>query len=43
MMRDIVLSLADFDLFDQDLSPSDYEFFKKHTGAFKRMLEDQVM
>lgn len=42
MPRQVSIRATDFDLFDQDLSPSDYEFFKKHTGAFKRMLEDQV-
>ena len=42
MPRKVSITTADFDLFDQDLTPNDYDFFKKHTGTFKRMLEDQV-
>ncbi|KXJ28849.1 axoneme-associated protein mst101(2) [Exaiptasia diaphana] len=40
-MREVSFRTSDFDLFGQDMSPADYEFFKKHSGAFKRMMEDQ--
>ena len=42
-MRNVLFSSTDFELFDSDLTPQDYEFFQKHKGAFKSFLEDQVM
>lgn len=42
-MRDVPFSSTDFELFNPDLTPQDYEFFQKHKGAFKSLLEDQVM
>lgn len=42
-MRNVPFSSTDFELFDPDLTPQDYEFFQKHKGAFKSLLEDQVL
>ena len=41
-MREISFSSTDSKLFDCDISSLDYEFYQKHKGAFKGMLEDQV-
>ena len=41
-MRNVVINSSDFELFDPDITPQDYEFFQKHKGAFKGLLEDQV-
>lgn len=41
-MRNVVFSATDFELFDPDITAQDYEFFQKHKGAFKCLLEDQV-
>ena len=30
-------------MFHQDITPHDYEFFRTHSGAFKRMWQEQVM
>ena len=42
MMRRIHIGKGDFALFHQDINPIDYEFFRNHTGAFKRMWAEQV-
>lgn len=42
-MRNVLFSPTDFELFDPDITPQDYEFFHKHKGAFKSLLEDQVL
>lgn len=42
-MRNVVFTSTDFELFDPDITPQDYEFFQKHKGAFKGLLEDQVL
>ena len=42
-MRNVLFSSRDFELFDTDITPQDYEFFQKHKGAFKTLLEDQVL
>ena len=41
-MRNVLISSTDFELFDSDMTAQDYEFFQKHKGAFKSLLEDQV-
>ena len=41
-MRNVIFSTTDFELFDQDITRQDYEFFQKHKGAFKCLLEDQA-
>ena len=41
-MRNVLINSSDFGLFDPDITPQDYEFFQKHKGAFKGLLEDQV-
>ena len=42
-MRNVLFSSTDFEFFDPDITPQDYEFFQKHKGAFKSLLEDQVL
>lgn len=36
-----MINSSDFELFDPDITPQDYEFFQKHKGALKSLLEDQ--
>lgn len=40
-MRLIYFTKDDFELFHADITPLDYEFFRSHFGAFKRMLSEQ--
>ncbi|CAH1265407.1 Hypp3177 [Branchiostoma lanceolatum] len=40
-MRKVQLTAYDFGMFDCDISPTEYDFFLKHKGAFKRMWSDQ--
>lgn len=40
-MRNVQFTSWDFELFESDITIEDYEFFTKHEGAFKAMLEDQ--
>ncbi|XP_078678884.1 uncharacterized protein LOC144914646 isoform X2 [Branchiostoma floridae x Branchiostoma belcheri] len=40
-MRKVQLTAYDFGMFDCDISPTEYDFFIKHKGAFKRMWSDQ--
>ena len=42
-MRKIQLSADDFEMFDREVGPGEYEFFKHHNGAFKRMWSEQVL
>lgn len=41
-MRKVWLNWEDFELFHTDITPFDYEFFRTHNGAFKRMWQEQV-
>ena len=41
-MRKVWLNREDFGLFHQDITPYEYEFFRAHSGAFKRMWQEQV-
>ena len=41
-MRKVWLNREDFELFHTDITPFDYEFFRTHNGAFKRMWQEQV-
>ncbi|XP_032226777.2 uncharacterized protein LOC5502598 [Nematostella vectensis] len=41
-MRKVAIYPADFDLFDQDINPAEYDFFKKHTETFKTLLKHQA-
>ena len=41
-MRRVWLFKEDFGLFHQDITPQEYEFFRTHAGAFKRMWHEQV-
>jgi len=41
-MRKVWLNREDFGLFHQDITPFEYEFFRAHSGAFKRMWQEQV-
>lgn len=41
-MRKVVLQKEDFAMFHQDITPTDYEFYRTHSGAFKRMWQEQV-
>ena len=41
-MRQIWLNKDDFEMFHQDISPLDYEFFRTHVDTFKRMWKEQV-
>ena len=41
-MRIVHLSPLDSRLFGEDVVAEDLEFFRKHSGAFKRMWEEQV-
>ena len=41
-MRNVQFTSWDFELFESDITFEDFEFFTKHEGAFKAMLEDQV-
>ena len=42
IMRRVWLPREDFGLFHQDISPYEFEFFRSHAGAFKRMWHEQV-
>jgi len=42
-MRKVWLNREDFGLFHQDITPYEYEFFRAHAGAFKRMWQEQVL
>ena len=42
-MRNVQFTSWDFELFESEITFEDYEFFTKHEGAFKAMLEDQVL
>lgn len=42
-MRNVLFSSSDFELFDPDITPQDYEFYQKHKDALKSLLEDQVL
>lgn len=41
-MRKLWLSKEDFELFHQEIGPFDFEFFRTHMDAFKRMWREQV-
>lgn len=41
-MKKVAFSSHDFGMFDGEFNGYDYEFFFKHTGAFKRFLKDEV-
>ena len=41
-MKKLTFSTQDFGMFDAELTGLEYEFFMKHTGAFKRMMQDEV-
>ena len=41
-MRRVEIIRGDFPLFHQDINPLDYEFFRNHSAAFKRMWNEQV-
>ena len=41
-MRRVWLAREDFGLFHQDISPLEFEFYRSHAGAFKRMWHEQV-
>ena len=41
-MRQVWLNKDDFEMFHQDISPLDYEFFRTHVDTFKRMWKEQV-
>ncbi|CAH3033379.1 unnamed protein product [Pocillopora meandrina] len=41
-MRNVSFSSSDFELFDPDITPQDYEFYQKHKDALKSLLEDQT-
>lgn len=41
-MKKLTFSMHDFGMFDGELSAHEYEFFWKHTGAFKRLMKDEV-
>ena len=41
-MRQVWLNRDDFEMFHQDISPVDYEFFRTHVDTFKRMWTEQV-
>ncbi|XP_011406684.1 PREDICTED: uncharacterized protein LOC100634258 [Amphimedon queenslandica] len=41
-MRRIHIGKGDFALFHQDINAFDYEFFRNHSGAFKRMWGEQT-
>ncbi|KAK2564361.1 hypothetical protein P5673_011786 [Acropora cervicornis] len=41
-MRNVQFTSWDFELFESDITFEDFEFFTKHEGAFKAMLEDQA-
>ena len=42
IMRRVWLPREDFGMFHQDISPYEFEFFRSHAGAFKRMWHEQV-
>ncbi|CAI8017390.1 POC1 centriolar protein homolog A [Geodia barretti] len=41
IMRRVWLPREDFGMFHQDISPYEFEFFRSHAGAFKRMWHEQ--
>ena len=41
-MRKIRLSDTDLELFDIEISPSDFNFYQKHKDAFRTMWKEQV-
>ena len=41
-MRQVWLNKDDFEMFHQDISPLEYEFFRTHVDTFKRMWKEQV-
>lgn len=41
-MRRVPIARGDFALFHSDINPIDFEFFRTHAGAFKRMWNEQV-
>lgn len=41
-MRRVEIIRGDFPLFHQEINPSEYEFFRTHSAAFKRMWQEQV-
>lgn len=41
-MRKLWLSKEDFELFHHEIGPFDFEFFRTHMDAFKRMWREQV-
>jgi hypothetical protein len=42
-MRQVWLNKDDFEMFHQDISPLEYEFFRTHVDTFKRMWKEQVL
>ncbi len=43
IMRRVEITRGDYLLFDHEIGPVDYEFFRTHTAAFKRMWQEQVI
>ena len=41
-MRRVEITRGDYHLFDHEIGPVEYEFFRTHTAAFKRMWQEQV-
>ena len=41
-MRQVWLNKDDFEMFHQDITPLEYEFFRTHMDTFKRMWKEQV-
>ena len=41
-MRKLWLSKEDFELFHNEIGPFEFEFFRTHMDAFKRMWREQV-
>jgi len=41
-MRKLWLLKEDYELFQQEINPHEFIFFRNHIGTFKRMWEDQV-
>ena len=41
-MRKLWLLREDYELFQQEINPYEFEFFRNHLGTFKRMWADQV-
>ena len=42
-MRKIRLSDTDLELFDIEISPSEYTFYQRHKDAFRTMWKEQVI